>query len=189
MTQATDFWESSEVGGTSMLLLLIGCGGLLLLADRVYNFEEWFFSPDETKKKFDTDVPGWILGVTVVSGLVIASVVGCYLYYPAHDEVLQDLFAVNTEAVLSARNKQWEAAQKWIGFSDDLSRRLEVGTYLRNGSVSEFQSTKARIYREELDKLRMAVDNRATDQVQKIGMDVSNAFRRMSKAFRTTSKP
>ena len=94
------------------------------------------------------------------------------------------LSIVNTEAVLTSKNKDWEAAEKWIGYSDDLSRRLEVGVFLRNGSVGEFQSTKAKLYREKLDRLKVAVDSRNPDQIEDLAMDVSNAYLRMSSSFR-----
>ena len=61
---------------------------------------------------------------------------------------------------------------------------MEVGVYLRHGSVSEFKTGKARFYREKLDKLKMAVDTRDETNIAEIAMDVSNAYLRMSAAFK-----
>lgn len=182
--KAVDFWKSNEFGGTYLLGFLMISGVVLVVAERFVNLESWFLSSESDELKNDMIVPSWVLGLTVVVGLVASSVVGCYLYYPAPNDLLADLSIVNTEAVLSARTKDWEAAEKWIGFSDDLSRRLEVGVFLRNGSVGDFQSTKAKLYREKLDVLKMAVETKNADRVEELSMDVSRAYLRMSSAFR-----
>lgn len=182
--QASDFWKSNEFGGTYLLGLLIALGVVFRIADRFFDFESWFQSADPNSGVVDTQVPGWVLGCTVVAGLVTASVVGCYLYYPSPRELLPDMVVINTEAVLSSKTEQWLAAEKWIAYSDDLSRRLEVGVFLRQGSVDEFLSTKARIYREKLDLLKEAVENRRPEPAKKLAMEVSKAYFRMSDAFR-----
>jgi uncharacterized membrane protein YraQ (UPF0718 family) len=183
-TKMTDYWIANEFGGTFLMGSLAVMGLIFQLVSRGKDLESWYCQADENAPKFDRIVPTWVLGMTVVAGLVVASVVGSYLYYPAPNDTLQDLFAVNTEAVLSAKTKDWEAAEKWIGYSDDLSRRLEVGVYLRQGSVSEFKTAKARVYRERLDDLKMAVDTRTESNIDDLAMEVQNAFRRMSAAFR-----
>jgi len=55
---------------------------------------------------------------------------------------------------------------------------------LRHGSVSEFKTAKARVYREKLDELKMAVDMRDETKVEETAMDVANAYLRMSAAFK-----
>jgi hypothetical protein len=85
---------------------------------------------------------------------------------------------------LTSKNQDWEAAEKWIAYSDDLSRRLEVGVFLRAGTLDEFQSTKAKIYREKLDALRESVEARDVGTVGPNAMIVQEAYRRMRDAFR-----
>jgi uncharacterized membrane protein YraQ (UPF0718 family) len=182
--RAADFWISNEFGGTTLLGLMFVIGMVLWWVERNFDIETWLMEVPEKASQLEREVPGWVLGAVSVSGLVIASVVGCFIYYPAPDGLLRDLSAVNTEAVLSARNQQWEAADKWIRYCDDLSRRLEVGVYLRNGSVSEFKSTKAKIYREKLDDLKMIVDMRDGSNAQQTAMDVSNSYLRLSRSFK-----
>ena len=182
--KALDFWKANEFGATFLLGLLIIGGICFLIVESTVDLEGWFQTADESTSRIDVDVPSWALGLTVVVGLIVTSIVGCYLYYPAPNDLLADLSIVNTEAVLTSKNKDWEAAEKWIGYSDDLSRRLEVGVFLRNGSVGEFQSTKAKLYREKLDRLKVAVDSRNPDQIEDLAMDVSNAYLRMSSSFR-----
>ena len=182
-----EFWQANEFGGTYLLGALALLGVVFRFVSKRKDLESWYQQADattESKSKLDRNVPPWLVGGTVVAGLVLASVLGSYVYYPAPKDILPDLFAINTEAVLAAKLKKWDAAEKWIGFCDDLSRRVEVGVYLRNGSVSEFKTSKARLYRERLDDLKLAVDTRNEENLDELSMAVQNAYRRMSAAFK-----
>ena len=178
------FWASNEFGGTYLLGGMIIMGLVFKLVSLKVDLESWYQQPSKRDTKLDREVPSWVLGVTVVAGLIAASVIGTYLYYEAPVKGLKALSEVTTEVVYSARQKDWEGAEKWISFADDLSRRLEVGVFLRNGSVSEFKTAKARNFREKLDELKMLVDTKNEQGIEVLAMDVQNAFRRMGAAFR-----
>ena len=178
------FWEDNELGGTSILggFFLLGLVLRMVGAKRI---EPWFYTGGDKKNTgFDIYVPEWTLGATAVLGLVSASVAGTFLYYPSPEQLLPDMFNVNTECVLTSRSKNWEAAEKHITHCDNLSRRLEVGVFLRNGSVDPFMSAKAKTYREKLDLLKQAVEGRDEDNIDKLAMDVSNSYLRLSTAFK-----
>ena len=182
--KAEDFYVANEVGATFILLGMIFFGVVLTLLSKKIDFNAWFTKPTVSKNSMDIILPGWLIGIISVVALVAASVVGCYLYYPAPEDLLADLININNEAVMTAKQKDWEAAEKWISYSDDLSRRLEVGVFLRNGSVDEFKTTKAKLYRQKLEDLRTAVEMRNEETVVDKAMDVQKAYRRLSKAFR-----
>lgn len=184
-----DFWSRNEFGGTFLLTALAAIG----LTTRFWKnqkIETWLMAESDSNlnSKLEIVVPEWALALVTVSGLVVASVAGCYLYYPAPKDLFRELSVVNTEAVLSGQNGQWEAADKWIRYGDDLSRRLEVGVYLRNGTVGEFQSAKAKVYREKLDDLKMIVDTKDQANARGVAMEVSKAYRRLHKSFTDTPK-
>ena len=179
-----DFYVANEVGATFILFGMVMLGALLSIVGRKVDFESWFTQGVPSESRFDIIVPGWILGIVSVGALVVASIVGCYLYYPGPDELLADFFSVHAETVLTANTQEWEAAEKWIAYSDDLSRRLEVGVFLRRGSLDEFMTTKAKIYREKLDALRESVESKNVDTVGPNAMELHEAYRRMSAAFR-----
>ena len=187
-TKMSDFWQSNEFGGTYLLGGLFLLGFVFTLVSKPLDLERWYHKPSKTDSKLNLEVPSWVLGVTVVTGLVGASVIGTYMYYPAPDVILPELSNANMDAVLSAKLKDWEAAEKWIPFADDLSRRVEVGVYLRNGSVSDFKVSKARSYREKLDELKMAVDTKNGDGISELAMEVHNSFLRMSSAFKAETR-
>lgn len=183
-TRGQDFWKKNELGGTYLLGIMIVVGAFSYLASRIFDVEAWLLKETKSDSRLEVAVPGWILGLVSVCGLVITSVVGCYLYYPAPKELLNyQLSGINTEAVVSAKTKQWEAAEKWIPYADDLSRRLEVGVFLRNGSVDEFKTANAKIYREKLDELKAMVDSRNETQIDDKAMEVSAAYRKLREAF------
>jgi uncharacterized membrane protein YraQ (UPF0718 family) len=182
--KAKDFYVANEAGASFIFLAMILLGSIMSIIGRKLSVESWFIQSAQSESRFDIVVPGWILGIVSVTGLVVASVVGCYLYYPSPDDLLADFFSVHAETVLTAKNQEWEAAEKWIAYSDDLSRRLEVGVFLRRGHLDEFMSTKARLYREKLDSLRESVEAKNTETVGPNAMAVQEAYRRMSEAFR-----
>lgn len=183
-TRMADFWKANEFGGTRILggLILIG---LVLSVFGSNAAESWFYSESPQKTGgFDVYVPDWMLGATAVIGLIAASVAGTYLFYPAPNEMLAQMTTANADVVLCSKNQKWEAAEKWIPFADELSRRLEVGVFLRNGSVDEFKTAKAKTYREKLDRLKQAVEERDSNGIEKLAMDVSSAYLRLSEAFK-----
>ena len=106
------------------------------------------------------------------------------IYRAGSLEALATMDIINTECVLDSRNQKWETAEKWIHMSDDLSRRLEIGVFLRIGKVDEFQSTTAQLYREKLDELKHAVDDKDASRSRLHATDVQNAYSRMKKAFK-----
>jgi len=178
------FWDANEFGGTYLMFALAALGLVFQFVSKRVDLEDWYHQSDANQSKLNREVPSWVLGGTVVMGLVVASVMGSYMYYPAPNDILPDLHVFNTEAVVAAKTKNWESAEKWIAFCDDLSRRVEVGVYLRNGSVSEFKTAKSRAYREKLDHLKLAVDTKSAGNIRELSMDVQNAYRRMSAAFK-----
>ena len=179
-----DFWSSNEFGGTFLLLGLLVAGLIFGYLERSRNLWQWYCSENKGSRKIrDVSVPGWVLGSLAVVGLIASSIVGCYLYYPAPDDLFGDLAIVNAECVLAAKNKDWETADKWIRYSDDLSRRLEIGVFLRTGHVEKYQSAKAKIYREKLDILKEMVTDRDGQSIGKKAIEVHRAYLRMRSAF------
>ncbi|MEL7497319.1 MAG: permease [Planctomycetota bacterium] len=183
----SDFWNANEFGGTSLLGAMIAIGVVVIVVetkDKV-DLENWYTTKKETSelgRGFDVALPGWVLGSVAIAGVIAVSIVGCYLYYPAPKDLMPDFELINTEVVLNSKNGKWDAADKWIGYADDLSRRLEVGIFLRNGEVDEFVAAKARIYREELDTIKVMVDARDDASTGKQGIELLNAFRRLKRS-------
>ena len=117
-------------------------------------------------------------------GLIALSVVGTFIYYPEPNSLLKDLSPLNDNCVFAARKGDWEGVEKWVPFCDDLSRRLEVGVFLREGSVSDFKRAKAKVYREKLNELRDNIASGQTTGIKEQAMDLRKTYLKMSAAFR-----
>lgn len=182
--KAAEFWLENELGGTYLLVGLIFLGVVFRSIRKMAGLEAWYQIANTNAGKYDKALPGWVLAATMMLLLVGISIGSCYIYYPGPKEVLAGMDNVNTECVLSSRNKKWEAAEHWIRVSDDFSRRLEIGVYLRHGPVDEFQSTTAQLYREKLDELKHSVDDQDSSRIVEQAIAVQDAYRRMKKIFK-----
>ena len=167
-------------------LLALGIVGLFCrLVQSRWDLLAWLHRPVPTpKRNLDIALPPWVIGLVACVGLVVASIFGTYVYYPEANSALDDLSAVNAYVVAAAKSGDYEIVEKSVPFCDDLSRRLEVGVFLRAGSVDEFRRTKAKIYREKLDELRDHIEMGDTEHVDKMAMDLHRSYLQLSRAFR-----
>jgi hypothetical protein len=72
----------------------------------------------------------------------------------------------------------------WSERYDDWTRKMEVGAWLRQGSLSEYHRWKSRLVREQLEMLEHEVDDGDRERVQKRVTQISTLHRRMSEAYR-----
>ena len=179
-----DYVEKKGIYGLQFLAAL----GLIGLAFRItelrFDLSSWLQSREQAPSKWDFALPPWIIGLAACTGVIGVSVIGTYIYYPAAAPLLDELSAINGECVVSANTGNWENVDKLVPLCDDLSRRLEVGVFLREGSVSDFKRAKAKIYREKLDELRDDIAVGQTGRVKEQAMELYQTYRQMSKAFR-----
>ena len=169
------------------MLLLLGVLGLVFRGiQMVWDLESWIFKrlPVKNDTKWDIVLPPWLIGTVACLCLVMASIFGTYIYYPDTNSVLGDLSAINVNCVSAARTGDYELVEKTVPYCEDLSRRLEVGVFLRGGNLSEFKRSKAEIYREKLDELRDQIELGVFDDVPDMAMDVQKSYLQMARAFR-----
>ena len=74
-------------------------------------------------------------------------------------------------------------AVKEIEAYDNLTRKLQVGHFLRNWELDEFQQTKAKVLRGRLEELKDFVEEGNFDDAKEMSHRVSNAHRRCRAAF------
>jgi uncharacterized membrane protein YraQ (UPF0718 family) len=169
-----------------ILGLLIAFGSVLRLADRSERLERWLESPppQTEKRSLDIVVPGPVLGVLCLTGLVVLSVVGCFAYYPAPEDCLAAMDDSRIGALSAALAMDHTETKYWAERYDDWSRKLEVGAYLRHGELSEYHRWKTRLLREQLEVLEHEVEDKERDEVSQLIARISRTHRRMSRAFR-----
>jgi hypothetical protein len=145
--------------------------------------EDWLErTPDlggQSASRLDMALPGPVLGASALAGLVALSVVGCYAYYPAPQEVFQEMFILRGEVLTAAMSGNQKHAVHFIPVWDDWTRRLQVGSFLREGTLSPYRRMKAKVFRDRLEFLKHAVEEGDREESKEYVQAVDRAYRRM----------
>jgi uncharacterized protein len=130
-------------------------GLVLRRIDRDGRVERFFAAaPSVSRRGWDVSIPGPVLGVLALIGLVVFSVVGAFVYYPDREYCKEQMFAIYAESYVAVRTGKSDEAVRQMEVWDQVVRKLEVGTFLREGSVTAEQSEKAAALREALEEVR-----------------------------------
>jgi len=170
---------------TWMLAGFVLCGLVLNRADRSGRIERWLeLQSDRIESgRFDVVVPGPVLGALALLGLIGASVVGCYAYYPQPSEVLDEMSIVKGEALSSAIAGDAVHAKYWIEIYDDWSRKLEVGTFLRDWELSDYHRMRARLLRDQLELFEHELEHHDTEVIRRQAARIARTQTRLRIAF------
>ena len=125
------------------------------------------------------------MGAVTLVGLMIASVLGCFLYYPPRQTVLAEMRMTHAEVFSAANSGDWDTALYWIPIYDDWARKLMVGEYLRGRSVSDYQRMRAKVLLDQLERLEHEVEDQELAETQARVRRLNSAFNRFRKAFAT----
>ena len=183
-TEVGDYGAKRGAIGVKFLGVLALIGIVFRIVESRFDLQAWLSHQVQVESSWDIVLPAWVIGLVACAGVVVVSVFGTYLYYPAPDSLLEDFSAINMNCVYAAKDGDLEGVEKWVPFCDDLSRRLEVGVYLRHGSVSEFKRAKAKAYREKLDELRDNIVDGQLAGIEEQAMELHQTYQQMSAAFR-----
>jgi len=146
--------EQTSVYGLLGLLML---GAVAHRLDRTQRLERWLTTAPATRVAgpwWNRAVPGYVLGAVSLAGLVLFSIIGAYVFYPAPDEVLTEMSMVRAEAVVAARTGRVEESSRQLERWDLLSRKLQVGVFIRTGSLDPKAAEAADDMRERIEELR-----------------------------------
>jgi uncharacterized membrane protein YraQ (UPF0718 family) len=175
-----------EIGSLGALLVIVLAGVGLRLADGRGRIQAWLERTDPIGSKrsiYNRDVPGWAIGGCILLGLVAISVVGCYAYYPPPSEVFEEMRIAKAEALGAAITGRRAHAEQWIAIWDDWTRKLQVGTYLRAGDLSDYRRMKAYVLREKLELLEHGIAEADKETVRHLAADVNRAYLRLRRAY------
>jgi hypothetical protein len=194
-------WYSLGILGVFFALGLI-----LRLADPLLKLEAWLEKPPASisTNRVDVVIPGFALALIALAGLMVLSVVGCYAYYPTPKEAFAEMYVIRGEALSGANSGDYTQAKYWLEQLDDWTRKVQVGVYLRNWSLSEYHNMRARIIREKMELLEHEVEelmlvkkryqqeptpenkdllNQVQTDVRKMVSSVDRNYRRMRDAY------
>jgi len=149
--------EPIALGGLLMLALI----GIALELDRSGRIERWLTNaPPVTTRPpsiLNRDVPGSVLGIVALLGLVVFSGAALYIYYPGIDEAFTEIAMVRAEAITAVRTGNKEEAIRQIEHWDLLTRKLQVGVFIRTGKMDPDTGKATEDLREQMEELRDAL--------------------------------
>ncbi len=167
---------------------MIALGVLLRRRDRDGRVERWLTARDadtgRARPKWDVVVPGPVLGGLAILGLVGFSVIGAFVYYPEKEQCLKDLVVYRTEAAVAVNTGHKADAMRTLEELDLISRKLEVGVFLRTFRKSAEQSEAGERYREALEAVRDAFKDGHPELAKKL-FQLRPDERRVRDAVRT----
>jgi hypothetical protein len=126
--------------------------------------------------------PSVIAGVSLV-GLVVASIVACYLYYPPVKQIRQEMNSIEAELVGAYNRGQWETLEYWIPIQEDWGNKLAVSAYLRGKPLDRYSKLKLQVYLKKLELLEHAAEDKDLEEARDFGRQGANAFRRFKSSI------
>ncbi len=174
-------------------LALVGLS--LRRLDRTWRIDDWLEQTapeglaERPRSRFDLTIPGPVLGGIGLAGLIAFSVMACYTYYPPADQIFEDLGILKAEVLSAATSGNADHANYFIPMYQDWVRRLQVSVYLREGHLSAYRRTKARVLIDKVERLKHAVDDRDAEEVRHYFSAVTVAHRRLRTAFGPAGPP
>lgn len=110
------------------------------------------------EKGWNRRVSSRTVGLTCLAGLVAFSIVGCYAYYPAASEVLEEMRLARVEVLVGLTSRDYERTLLWIPVLEEWSRKLEVGHALRKFELRPYQRMQAYLLRKKLELLEHEIE-------------------------------
>jgi len=172
---------------------LVGWGLLMLTGalthtSRLPGLDAWLEKPIDRTGSWDVVLPPQVLGAAGLLGLISASVLGCFLYYPPLEEVFEELKQAQIPLVAAGVTQDWEGVNYWLPIVDDWTRRVQVSAYLRRIPQAEEHAAKAESYRDLLDGLRHAAEDRDVEAAKRYGLAIQRAYSELKAVYFNTRR-
>jgi hypothetical protein len=178
--------EPVALSGLAFLLLV---GGLLQTFDPHRQLDAYLTEQPPPRpgpvSVWNRHVPGPILGLVALAGLVVFSVVALYIYYPAPQEAFNYIVNVRADALVAVRSGHPEEAIRQIQEWDLLTRKLQVGVLIRTGRMDSEVTKVTEDLRERLEELRDALLAGNLGEAKEMLPKVEQAYQRCRAAYRT----
>lgn len=178
------------VAGVACILMMI-LGGL---NDRLDPRQRWMASltrpsvpldGKSDRRIKDLVLPPSVIAGVCFAGLIGASVVACFLFYPPIDEIRREMNAIEAELVGGYNRGEWDKLEYWIPIQEDWANKLAVSGYLRGKPLDRYAKLKLQVYMKKLELLEHAVEDRDAEEAKDFGRQAANAFRRFKIAIST----
>jgi len=158
LMQKVEVLEPVALGG---LLLLFILGASLSCFDQAGQVENWLTTHPPFSEApvgvWNRGVPGPVLGVVALLGLFVFSLVALYIYYPDPKQAFSEISQVRPNVFIAVRTGKKDEAIRRIEQWDLLTRKLQVGVFIRTGSMDPKVGKITEDLRERLEDLRDAL--------------------------------
>jgi uncharacterized membrane protein YraQ (UPF0718 family) len=177
--------EPVSMAGMTVLVLL---GLALFCFDPTGRVEDYLSTKPPAMIKqsvWNVPVPAPVLGFTCLVGLVIFSIVALYIYYPAPPEAFAEINRVRVEALTAVNSGHKEEAIRQLQNWDLLTRKLQVGVFLRTGRMNAEATKAAEQLRESLENLRDELLAGRLEEAKTLVPQVQNEYWNCREAFQS----
>ncbi len=157
VAEKVEILEPVALVGLALLLLT---GLTLRWVDPQGRLDAWLTRPaaeDKPRSRWDVVVPGPVLGVVALIGLVAFSIVALFIYYPPPEQVIAEMGRVRAEVFSAVKSRNKEEGIRQLELWDLLTRKLQVGVFLRTGKLDPEDAKLAEQLRERLEDVRDAL--------------------------------
>ena len=190
------------------MLVAIGVFSRTLLREPTQKFLE--FVPELSSMQWEgmhRRVSPQALGLTLLSGLIAFSIVGCYAYYPAPEETLEEMRIARVNVLSGVSSRDYEQVLHHIPDLEHWSRLLEVGYFIRNFELRPYQRMQGYLLRKKLELLEHACEDMLSlgdyrsqslpatfdpvaqmEEIDILRYEISQNSRRLSNAFQKSRR-
>ncbi len=189
LLQKVEVLEPVALGGLALLMLL---GLVVQKFDQRHRVEAFLVKQAPPSGRpvavWNRNVPGPVLGLLALLGLVIFSVVALYIYYPAPKEAFEEIVRVRADASAAVLSGHKEEAIRQIQQWDLLTRKLQVGVFIRTGRMDPEVTQATEDLRERLEELRDALLANNLAGAKEMLPQVETAYRRCRSVYQTDAR-
>ena len=179
LSEKVGILETMSLGGLALLMLV---GVVIQRFDPRRRIEAFLVKQpppsDRPVSIWNRDVPGPVLGLLALLGLVVFSLVALYIYYPDPKDAFDEMVRVRADASVAVLSGHKEEAIRQIQHWDLLTRKLQVGVFIRTGRLDPDATTAAEDLRERLEDLRDALLADDLNGAKEMLPKVEKAYRR-----------
>jgi len=177
----------AEIVALGIFGISLSIGGLFYWLDPQQRTMRWLLvEPTQTKGSRDIVLPNSVIATVSLLGLIAASVVGCFLYYPPVNEIRKEMHANEAEMFGAYQRGEWDKLEYWIPIQEDWAHKLKVSATLRGKPLDRYEEMKLQVYKSKLELLEHAAEDRDLEEARDFGRQMSVAFRRLKEALSQT---
>lgn len=146
-----------------MTLVLAGSCAALFQRKRRWEdvLAEW---SQRNGNRYDLALSNRVLAVAIGTGLLAVSILGCFIHYPPPSVTLDEMKFVRGEAFSAIATGDVETAVRDLQRYEELSRRLDVGYFLRKGRLAKLQHSSTARLRSLLEACKDDIEAGRFDQ-------------------------